>query len=76
MTVTVYSKTPCVQCSATYRALDSRGINYEVKDIYENLDMISELGYMGAPVVIAGDEHWTGYKEDKIDALAAKLVTA
>ena len=33
MTVTVYTKPSCVQCNATYRALDSKGIEYEVLDL-------------------------------------------
>ena len=35
-TVTVYSKPSCVQCNATYRALDSKGIDYEVLDLSED----------------------------------------
>src|SRR5690606_35206648 len=31
--VTVYSKPACVQCDATYRALDKKGIEYTVVDI-------------------------------------------
>ena len=33
MTVTVYSKPACVQCNATYKALDKQGIAYETVDI-------------------------------------------
>ena len=33
MTVTVYSKPACVQCTATYRALDAQGIQYEIFDV-------------------------------------------
>jgi glutaredoxin-like protein NrdH len=31
--------------------------------------MIQALGYTAAPVVIAGDDHWSGFKMDKILAL-------
>ena len=31
--VTVYSKPACVQCDATYRALDKHGIAYDVVDL-------------------------------------------
>ncbi|MCH9669770.1 MAG: glutaredoxin, partial [Actinomycetia bacterium] len=27
-TVTVYTKPACVQCNATYKALDTQGVNY------------------------------------------------
>ena len=33
MTVTVYSKPACVQCTATTRALDARGIAYQLVDL-------------------------------------------
>ena len=33
MAVTVYTKPACVQCNATYKALDKQGIEYEVVDI-------------------------------------------
>ena len=37
MTVTVYSKPACVQCTATYRALDRIGVPYEIVDISEKI---------------------------------------
>ena len=60
MTIFVYSKPSCVQCTATYRALDKQGIEYEVFDVStddEALATVKELGYLAAPVVVAGDDH-------------------
>jgi glutaredoxin-like protein NrdH len=74
MTVTVYSKPQCVQCDATYRALDQKGIEYTVVDITQDPaahEKVLKLGYMQAPVVIAGDDHWSGYSPDRIATLAA-----
>lgn len=74
MTVTVYSKPACVQCTATYRALDAQGIQYEIFDVTADdkaLETVKELGYMQAPVVITGDDHWSGFRPDKISAIAA-----
>ena len=31
MTITIYSQPSCVQCPATYKALDKLGLDYEVK---------------------------------------------
>ena len=65
MVVTVYTKPQCVQCNMTYRALDAKGISYTKVDITEDaqaLEMVKSLGYMQAPVVIAGDEHWSGFQ--------------
>ena len=60
MTITVYSKPACVQCTATTRALDARGLNYDVVDLTQDaaaMERVQEMGYRQAPVVIAGDEH-------------------
>jgi len=77
MTVTVYTKPSCVQCNATYRALDAKGIDYEVHDLTEDpaaLERMKSLGYLQAPVVVVDEEHWSGFRPDKIDELAARLV--
>lgn len=72
--VTVLSKPACVQCTATYRALDSAGVEYEIKDLSQDpeaLALVKELGYLQAPVVIAGEDHWSGFRPDKISQLRA-----
>lgn len=74
MAITVYSKPNCVQCSATYRALDKAGLLYETVDItldVEALEQVKSLGYAQAPVVIAGGDHWSGFRPDKIKGLVA-----
>ena len=79
MTVTVYTKPSCVQCNATYRALDAKGINYTITSLADDpdaLEQVKALGYMQAPVVIAGDEHWSGFRPDKINELASKVEAA
>ena len=78
MTITVYSKPSCVQCSATYRALDKLGYDYNVVDISEDtdaLDYVMSLGHQQASVVMAGGEHWSGYRPDRIRELAKRLET-
>lgn len=74
MTITVYTKPACVQCNATYRALDKAGIEYDVIDITENAqarDYVMSLGYLQAPVVVAGDVHFSGFRPDEIKKLAS-----
>jgi glutaredoxin-like protein NrdH len=76
MAITVYTKPSCVQCTATYRALDNKGIEYEVRDVTadENaLEAVKALGYMQAPVVITDEDHWSGFRPDKINELAERL---
>lgn len=72
--ITVYSKPACVQCTATTREMDKKGISYEYIDLTEDvtaMEKVKDLGYMQAPVVIAGDDHWAGFRPDKIEALAS-----
>lgn len=72
MTITVYSKPACVQCTATTRALERQGIPYEIVDISIDAtayELVQGLGYRQVPVVIAGDKHWAGFRPDMISAL-------
>ena len=76
MTVTLYTKPSCVPCTATYRALDSKGIEYEIFDLSVDekaLEAVKELGYMQAPVVITDQDHWSGFRPDKISELADRI---
>ncbi|MEH6796677.1 MAG: glutaredoxin-like protein NrdH [Rhodococcus sp. (in: high G+C Gram-positive bacteria)] len=72
MAITVYTKPACVQCNATYRAFDKAGIEYDAIDITENAqarDYVMSLGYLQAPVVVAGDVHFSGFRPDEIKKL-------
>lgn len=69
MTVTVYTKPGCVQCNATFKALDKAGIEYTEIDVATDLDALAyvqSLGYLAAPVVVAGQDHWAGFRPDRI----------
>ncbi|HDL8640327.1 TPA: redoxin NrdH [Yersinia enterocolitica] len=73
MSIIIYSKPNCVQCNATYRAFDKQGITYQVIDLTEDsqaLNHVKSLGYQQVPVIITGDDHWSGFRPDKISALA------
>lgn len=73
MNITVYTKPACVQCKATYRALDKQGLEYNVVDITEDdeaREYVMALGHLQAPIVVAGEEHWSGFRPDRIKALA------
>ncbi|NGM44352.1 glutaredoxin-like protein NrdH [Rhodobacter sp. SGA-6-6] len=73
MSITVYSKPACVQCTATTRALDARGISYSLVDLTEDaaaMELVTGLGYRQAPVVVAGEAHWAGFRPDMIGRLA------
>jgi glutaredoxin-like protein NrdH len=79
MTITVYTKPACVQCTATYKALDKQGITYDSVDISLNTearDYVMALGYLQAPVVVTENEHWSGFRPDRIKALAGAALSA
>ncbi|OHU48128.1 glutaredoxin domain-containing protein [Mycobacteroides chelonae] len=78
LTVTVYTAGPsCQPCKATLRHLDRLGIDYTTVPI-DSDDAIREaaieLGMKTAPIVCVatpdGEDHWDGYRPDKLDALA------
>lgn len=72
-TITVYTKPACVQCTATYRALDKAGVAYEVVDITTDddaRDYVMSLGHLQAPIVVAGEQNWAGFRPDRIRSLA------
>lgn len=73
MSITVYSKPDCVQCAATYRELNKSGIDYDIVDVSEDTDAYNHvvaLGYKQIPVVETSEDHWSGYRPDKIAKLA------
>lgn len=73
MNVTLYSKPACVQCVATEKALQKAQISFtklDVTELPEARDYVLALGYLQAPVVVSGDDHWSGFRPDRIKALA------
>lgn len=74
MTITLLSKPNCVQCTATERTLVKQGLEFTKRDVTQDEEAYAlaiSLGYQQAPVVIAGDEHWSGFRPDRLSALSA-----
>lgn len=72
MSVTVYGKKRCHACSATVTKLDEKGIEHQYIDASQDAEAyayITSLGYLQVPVVVAGDDHWSGYNPDRIEGL-------
>ncbi len=72
MSITIYSKQACIQCTATYRAMDQRGIDYQVIDIEQDeeaLNRLRDMGYRQVPVIVTSNDHWSGFRPDKISTL-------
>ena len=73
--ITVYTKPACVQCNATYRALDKAGVDYDVVDITTDdsaRDYVMSLGHLQAPVVVAGEQNWSGFRPERIKSLTER----
>lgn len=72
MRITIFTKPHCVQCNATRRALDKQGIAYQLIDLTEDeqaLQRVRALGYQQVPVVMTEDDHWSGFRPDKLGSL-------
>lgn len=70
--ITLYSKPACVQCTATKKALDKADIYYDTIDISQDdeaRDLVLSLGYTSVPVVVSGDQHWSGFRPDRLSQL-------
>lgn len=73
-TVTLYSKPQCPQCTATKKWLNKSGTSYIELDITADTDArdyVMALGYLSAPVVVVGAEHWSGFRPDRLDKLGS-----
>lgn len=73
MAITVYSKPACMQCTMTKKKLDALNLDYDVVDISmdeEARDYVMALGYLQAPVVEAEGDHWSGFRPERLTALA------
>lgn len=69
---TVYTLPACVQCESTKKYLTKLGVSFDVIDMTQDstaMDFVKALGYQSAPVVISGDDHWAGFRPDKLDGL-------
>lgn len=76
-TITVFTRPACGPCRATKVALDKLGLDYDVIDISvddEARDYVMSLGHLSAPVVVAGDQHWSGFRPERIKDLSNKEV--
>lgn len=77
MSVVLYAKEKgCRQCEFTAKVLKKNGVPFETvildKD-QDARDYVASLGYMQAPVVVNGEDHWSGFRPDKLDALKASM---
>jgi Glutaredoxin-like protein NrdH len=79
MIIIIYPRNDCVQCHATKRAMESRGVAFEMVNIDlvpDAADTLREQGFRQLPVVIAGETSWSGFRPDMINRIAALAASA
>lgn len=75
-----YSLPSCVQCNATKRAFRAKGLAKDSDWVEHDLSLpeneaarawvMEDLGYRQAPIVIVDDDnHWSGFRPDKIASI-------
>lgn len=72
MRITIYTRNDCVQCHATKRAIENRGLTFDLinLDLHpEALDDLRAQGYRQLPVVVTDQESWSGFRPDLINRL-------
>lgn len=72
MTVTVYTLPNCVQCDSTKRMLTRGLIDFTEVDLSQDneaLAKIREWGYTAAPVVEYDNQHWSGFRMERVQGI-------
>lgn len=74
--IDVYSLPHCSKCNSTKTALIGKGLvegeHWVEHDLTlsENEDarnwVMEDLGYQEAPIVVTDDDHWSGFRPDKL----------
>ena len=76
MKITVYSLPDCVQCNQTKKVFDRENVTYNSIDLAtddEAMAKVREMGYASAPVIVAGDKHWSGFRIEKIKSVIKEI---
>jgi glutaredoxin-like protein NrdH len=77
MQVTVYTTPTCPQCEMTKKVLTKGNIEYTIVDLSSDAEAMTyvkeELGYASAPVVVAGTQHWSGFRLGALQTVIAAV---
>ena len=72
MLIVIYTRNNCVQCHATKKAMESRGLDFEMVNVDlqpDQADSLRAQGFRQLPVVVAGETSWAGFRPDMINRL-------
>jgi glutaredoxin-like protein NrdH len=73
-TLTVFTLPNCMQCTMTKNVLEKAGVPYVTVDLATDesaAEAVRSLGYSAAPVVTVGAASWSGFRPDKLSAVAS-----
>jgi glutaredoxin-like protein NrdH len=76
MQITVYSNPNCVQCEQTKKWLTRNELRFDAKMIEDSPEvqaLIAEHKFQSAPVVVAGDKVWSGFRLDHLKDIAHEI---
>lgn len=69
MPIIVYTKNNCPFCDQTKAFLNTLGVAFETFNLEEddsNFQKVIDLGYQQVPVVVNGNESWSGHQPAKL----------
>lgn len=68
----LYTKDNCAACTATKTVLEALGVPYNELELTDsnNLTRVKEWGFKQAPIVDNNGDRWSGFKPEKLAALA------
>lgn len=72
MTITIYTLPACVQCDSTKRMLTRSEVEFVEVDLSTDpaaMEKIRGWGYTQAPVVEHGNQHWSGFRMERLQSL-------
>lgn len=76
MQIKIYTLSACVQCESTKRYLDKHQVEYEEISLNRSQkarEHVQSLGYSQAPVIVAGDQHWSGFRLERLDGVVKQI---
>ena len=71
VSIKIYSKKVCNQCTMTKKLYDRAGVTYETVTTDGNevlQDRLRAQGHMALPVVITPGDSWAGFQPERINA--------
>lgn len=68
MTITVWGKEDCAQCTATVRILNKKAVEFEYRDLTQtDVDRFRKMGFTSAPIVETENARWAGFRPDLLN---------